>query len=70
MFEYAGVLETTAEGEEGSELQLLASWLGHGRIPASATDLLFRLAAKVLENLRHRRAGLRLLDIKAVSGKV
>ena len=69
MFEYAGVLETTAEGEEGSELQLLASWLGHGRIPASATDL-FRLAAKVLENLRHRRAGLRLLDIKAVSGKV
>ncbi|CAE7728017.1 P65-C [Symbiodinium necroappetens] len=41
MFEYAGVLDTTAEGEEGSELQLL-----------------------VLENLRHRRAGLRLLDIK------
>ena len=27
MFEYAGVLDTTAEGEEGSELQLLASWL-------------------------------------------
>ena len=26
MFEYAGVLETTAEGEEGSELQLLVPW--------------------------------------------